>query len=64
MSDNGWMLIVQAAACAASYALQEQETSSKKSNAGRVAIRRAQRSVRKISAYLVQFISVCVLHVV
>ena len=52
MSEDGSSFIVQAAACAASYLLQQQAKPQKKSRAGRVAIRSAQRSVREIYSTL------------
>ncbi|KAL3772660.1 hypothetical protein ACHAW5_008610 [Stephanodiscus triporus] len=52
MSDDGCSFVVQAAACAASYLLQQHGKPQKKSRAGRVAIRRARRSVRAIYSTL------------
>jgi hypothetical protein len=52
MSDNGCSFIVSAAACAASYLLQQRGKPQKKSRTGRVAIRRARRSVHKIYSIL------------
>ena len=48
MSDDGCYFVIQAAACAASYLLQQRGKPQKKSRAGRVAVRRARRSVREV----------------
>jgi hypothetical protein len=50
--DDGCSFIVQAAACTASYLLQQCGKPQKKSRVGRVAIRRARRSVREINSTL------------
>ena len=52
MLDDGCSFVVQAAACAASYLLQQSGKPQKKSRAGRVAIRRVRRSVREIYSVL------------
>jgi len=52
MHEDGCSFIVQAAACAASYLLQQRGKPQKRSHTGRVAIRRAQRSVPEIYSTL------------
>ena len=52
MLDDGCSFVVQAAACAASYLLQQSGKPQKESHAGRVAIRRVRRSVREIYSVL------------